>query len=280
MDVTIPERLATTIRPLEGTRHVQPTPTAAARLALAARAKAVARRAPPFDAVLNLTVSAPSRIFVRGRGMQAELGGDLRLTGTLANPIAIGAFDLRNGRFTIAGTRLDFTRGRLTFTGNLTPELDFAAETRAGDVTAQVMITGSAREPRFAFTSEPALPQDEVLSRILFSKASGGLSVGQAVQLAQVAAQFAGGGGDDVFEVLRRSLGVEGLDLSFGADGGPTIGISKALSDRISVGVKAGASAEQSGVSVDIDVTRRIRVQGEVGANGSTSIGVGAEWEY
>jgi translocation and assembly module TamB len=44
--------------------------------------------------------------------------------------------------------------------------------------------------------------------------------------------------------------------------------------------VKAGASTEQSGVSVDIDVTRRIRVQGEVGASGNTSVGVGAEWEY
>lgn len=280
MEVTIPDGLAATIRPLEGTKHVRPTPTAAARLALAARAKASARRTPPFDAMLNLTVSAPNRVYVRGRGIQAELGGSLRLTGTLASPIAIGAFDLRNGRFTIVGTRLDFTRGRLTFTGDLTPELDFAAETRAGDVTAQVFVTGSAREPRFAFASDPMLPQDEVLSRILFSKASGGLSVGQAVQLAQVAAQFAGGGGDDVFESLRRSLGVEGLDISFGADGGPSIGISKALSDRISVGVKAGASAEQSGVSVDIDVTRRIRVQGEVGANGSTSLGVGAEWEY
>ncbi|MCB8821770.1 translocation/assembly module TamB domain-containing protein [Microvirga rosea] len=280
MEVSIPERLATTIRPLEGTKHVRPTPTAAARLALAARAKASTRRTTPFNAALDLTVSAPSRIFVRGRGIQAELGGSLRLTGTLADPVAIGAFDLRNGRFTIVGTRLDLTRGRLTFTGDLTPETDFAAETRAGDVTAQVFVTGSAREPRFAFSSDPALPQDEVLSRILFSKASGGLSVGQAVQLAQVAAQFAGGGGDDVFETLRRSLGVEGLDLSFGADGGPTIGISKALSDRISVGVRAGASAEQSGVSVDIDVTRRIRVQGEVGANGNTSVGIGAEWEY
>ncbi|WP_162559423.1 translocation/assembly module TamB domain-containing protein [Microvirga sp. 17 mud 1-3] len=280
MEVRIPERLPATIRPLTGTKHVDPTPTAAARLALAAKAKARSRRAPPFDAALNLTVSAPNRIYVRGRGIQAELGGNLQLTGNLANPVAIGAFELRNGRLTVVGTRLDFTRGNLTFTGDLTPALDFAAETRAGDVTAQVFVTGTAREPRFTFSSDPDLPQDEVLSRILFSKASGGLSVGQALQLAQVAAQFAGGGGDDVFESLRKSLGVQGLDISFGADGSPAVGISKALSDRVSVGVKAGASAEQSGVSVDIDVTRRIRIQGEVGANGSTSVGVGAEWEY
>ncbi len=245
-----------------------------------ARARANARSAPAFNATLDLVVAAPNRIFVRGRGIDAELGGDLRLTGTLQDPVAIGAFDLRRGRFTVVGTRLDFTRGRLTFTGDLTPELDFVAETTAADVTARIIVTGTAREPQFAFTSDPDLPQDEVLSRLLFAKASGGLSATQALQLAQVAAQFSGGGGNDVFESLRRSLGVEGLDISLGAEGGPTVGISRAISDRVSVGVKAGATTEQSGVSVDIDVTRRIRVQGEVGASGSTSVGVGAEWEY
>ena len=109
---------------------------------------------------------------------------------------------------------------------------------------------------------------------------SGGLSVTQALTLAQAAAQFSGGGGDDVFESLRKSLGVQGLDVSVGAEGGPTVGVSRAISDRVSVGVKAGASPEDTGVSVDIDVTRQIRVQGEIGAEGNTSIGVGAEWEY
>jgi translocation and assembly module TamB len=141
-------------------------------------------------------------------------------------------------------------------------------------------VTGVATEPTFTFSSSPALPQDEVLSRVLFSKASGGLSATQALQLAQAAAQFSGGGNDDVFENLRRSLGLSDLDISVGAEGGPTVGLSRAISDRVSVGVKAGASAEDTGVSVNVDVTRHIRVQGEVGAGGNTSLGVGAEWEY
>ena len=83
-----------------------------------------------------------------------------------------------------------------------------------------------------------------------------------------------------MFETLRKSLGLQGLDISLGAEGGPTVGISRAISDRVSVGVKAGATPEETGISVDVDVTRRIRVQGEVGADGNTSLGVGAEWEY
>jgi translocation and assembly module TamB len=280
LDVTIPERLAQTLSPIPGTVHVSPPPQAAARLAAQARAKARASRQPAFDAALDLTISAPNRVFVRGRGIDAELGGDLRLRGRLSDPVTDGAFDLRRGRISIAGTRLDFTQGRVLFTGDLTPTLDFVAQTRVSDVTATIAVSGSAREPDFAFSSEPDLPQDEVISRILFSKASGGLSAIQALQLAQVAAQFSGGGGNDVFERVRKSLGVDSLDVSVGTNGNPTVGISRSLNRRLSIGVKTGTEAADSGVTVDFDVTRNIRLKGEADANGGTAVGAGVEWEY
>src|SRR5690606_4198282 len=125
-----------------GTVHVNAPPQAAARLAAAARERARAGRAPPFNATLDLTITAPSRVFVRGRGIDAELGGDLKLRGRLSDPQTVGAFELRRGRMSIAGTRLDFTEGRIVFTGDLTPDLDFRAQTQAGDVTAIIAVTG------------------------------------------------------------------------------------------------------------------------------------------
>lgn len=280
LDVTVPERLPSTLSPIPGTVHVNAPPQAAARLAAAARERARASRAPAFNATLDLTITAPSRVFVRGRGIDAELGGDLRLRGRLSDPQTVGAFELRRGRISIAGTRLDFTEGRIVFTGDLSPDLDFRAQTQAGDVTAIIAVSGPAREPQFAFSSQPDLPQDEVLSRILFSKASGGLSAIQALQLAQVAAQFSGGGGPDVFERVRKSLGVDSLDVSVGSSGNPTVGISRSINRRLSVGVKTGTEANDSGVTVDFDVTRNIRLKGEAGTNGGTAVGAGVEWEY
>ncbi|WP_414471296.1 translocation/assembly module TamB domain-containing protein [Microvirga sp. M2] len=279
MNVSVPDRLPTTLRPLPGTRHVQPTPTAAARLALERRQQTAARGS-PFNAGLDLVVTAQNRIFVRGRGINAELGGDLRLQGTSRDPVAIGAFDLRRGRLDLIGRRLDFVHGRLDFTGDLTPSLDFVAETQAGDVTARIAVTGPASQPAFGFSSSPDLPQDEVLSRILFQRPSGGLSAGQALQLAQTVAQLSGGTGTDAFESLRRSLGVDSLDISVDASGGPAVGVSRYISDNVRVGVKAGARPEESGVTVDVDLTRRLKAQGAVDAEGGTSVGLGFELEY
>ncbi len=280
LNVTIPERLPTTLQPIAGTEHVDAPPEAAARLAQLAKAKARAQRGPAFDAALDLAISAPNRVFVRGRGIDSELGGDLRLHGRLSNPVTVGAFEMRRGRMSVAGTRLDFTQGRLTFAGSLTPEINFVAQTQSTDTTITITITGPATQPSFAFSSDPTLPPEEILSRLLFAKASGGLSPAQALQVAQVAALFSGGGGTDVFERVRRALGVDSIDVSLGSSGDPKLGVSRAINRRISIGVKAGAQPEDSGVSVDIDVTRHVRAQGEVDRNGSTAVGVGMEWEY
>jgi translocation and assembly module TamB len=279
LDVAVPDRIPVTSQPLAGTKHVDATKTATARVALDKKAKARGKRKPAFDADIDLTIAAPNRVFVRGRGIDAELGGDIRLSGTMAQPIAIGAFEMRRGRLSVLSQRLDFIRGRLTFSGELSPELDFVAETRVGDLTAQIAVSGQASQPTFAFTSQPDLPQDEVLSRIMFQKASGGLSTTQALQLAATAAQFAGEGGNDAFEMMRKSLGVNSLDIQMRA-GKPTVGASRYISDNVSVGVRTGATPEQSAVSVDIDVTRGLRVQGEVGVDGRSTIGLGTEWEY
>ena len=282
LEVTVPDRLPASLRPVDGIKHLHARGTAAARLAAerkAREARGRGRAAPAFDATLALTVSAPSRVFIRGRGIDAELGGEIRVAGTSSAPVLNGGFELRRGRLSVLTQRLDFSRGRLTFAGGLIPELDFVAETSAGDVTAKIIVSGPADQPNFAFTSQPELPQDEVLSRLLFARASGSLSPFQALQLAQAAAQFAGGGGDDTFERLRKSLGVDNLDIQMGA-GGPTVGASRYISDNVSVGVKVGAKPEDSGVSVGIDVTKRLKLQAETGADGSAAVGIGAEWEY
>ena len=217
-------------------------------------------------------------MFVRGRGINAEFGGNLELNGAAANPQVTGGFDLRRGALSLLGKRLDFTRGRVQFHGDAMPELDMLADIAAADITAHIAVTGPASKPSFTFTSTPSLPQDEILARVLFQKPSGGLSAFQAIQLANAVASLTGGG--DAFERLRKSLGVDSLDIGTGASGGPSVGISKAINERLSVGVHTGARPEDNGVSMDLDVTSHVRLQAGVDATGGSDVGVGMQWEY
>ena len=293
MDITVPDRLDSVSAPIPGTRHLNPTPTARARLALrareqGARARLALRareqgaraRAPLFNATLAVTISAANRIFLHGRGIDAEAAGDLHVAGSARDPQVTGGFDLLRGSLSLLGKQLVFTRGRVRFDGDMTPELDLVAETSAGGVTARISVTGPASHPSFAITSTPALPEDEILSRVLFQQSSGSLSPFQALELANSVATLSGRG--DAFERLRRSLGVNSLNISSSAsgNGSPVLGIGRAINDRISVGVTTGARPRDNGVSVDLDVTRHIRLQAGVDASGGSSAGVGAEWDY
>ncbi|MCB1542814.1 MAG: translocation/assembly module TamB domain-containing protein, partial [Rhodoblastus sp.] len=155
------------------------------------------------------------------------------------------------------------------------------AQTSAGGVTANVAVSGPASQPVFAFTSSPSLPQDEVLSRLLFAKASASLTPFQAVQLAMALAQFTGAtSGADAFEKMRKALGVDTLDIDAGAAGGPTVGVSRYIAKGVSVGVRTGVKPDQTSVNVGVDVFKNFRVQSETRVDGKTSVGVGVEWEY
>ncbi len=281
MDVSVPDRLPVTLKPLANSTHIDARGFATQMLALERKEKAKAARKSNFDASLDLALSAPNKIFVRGRGIDAEFGGALKINGTIQKPNVVGGFDLRRGKLQLLTQRIDITRGKLSFTGGLAPALDFLAETKAADVTAKIGVTGPAAAPVFAFSSSPELPEDEVLSRLLFAKASGSLTAFQAVQLAAALAQFSGSGtGVDAFEKMRKALGVDSLDLDAAGANGPSIGVSRYIMNGVSVGAKTGANPGQTAVNVGVDVTRGLRVQTETTVDGKTSVGVGYEHEY
>ncbi len=278
MDISVPSRFNSVAAPIPGTKHLNPTRTARARLALMAKAKGSGARGPLFDATLALTISAMNRIFVRGRGIYAELGGNLHVSGSARDPQVTGGFELLRGSLMLLSSRLTFTRGNIRFHGDVMPELDLVAETSTSGVTARISVTGPAVQPAFQISSNPSLPEDEILSRILFQKSSGSLSAFQALQLANAVATLSGQA--DAFENVRKSLGVDSLDISSSATGGALVGATRAINDRVSVGVTTGARPQDNGVNLNFDVNRHVRLQVGADSSGGSSAGVGLDWEY
>jgi translocation and assembly module TamB len=279
LDINLPDKLSGAAKPIE-VRHVgapKGKKLAGAKPAPAKKAKESAAAGSGFIADLDVTLSAPNGIFVRGMGLEAELGGDLNVRGTSAAPRSQGGFTTKRGRFEGFGKRLDLTKGQISFNGSLDPDLDFVAQNESEGITAQILITGPASEPKIGFASTPQLPQDEVIARLLFDKGAGELTLSQAAQLAQTVAQLSGSG-PGVLDKMRRSLGVDSLDV--GTENGGEVGMGKRLNDRIYLGVKQGAQPNSSKVTIDVDITKNIRAQGATGADGSTEVGIGAEWDY
>ncbi|MCG5239761.1 translocation/assembly module TamB domain-containing protein [Azospirillum doebereinerae] len=239
--------------------------------------------AAPFVLALALTVEAQNQIFVRGRGLDAELSGQLRIGGTAAAPELTGRFSMLKGQLDLLARNFTFKRGNFDFDGSLDPRLDLMAEATANSVTAQVVVSGTARQPKIELTSPQGLPQDEVLSAVLFGKSVANLGAAEAVQLAQSAAALTGigGSGGGLLDRVRRGLGVDRLEFSQGSDGkGGAVQAGRYVSDRVYVGVEQGIGANQTRAKVEVDIIKNLKAQADVGANSETRFGLTFERDY
>lgn len=242
------------------------------------------QKAPPPPAApiaLNLTIDAPEQVFVRGHGLDAEMGGTLRLAGNSQTPQIGGGFDLRHGAFSLAGQTLNFTSGRVAFDGyglshKLDPTLDFVAQSTANSVTATLTITGYADVPKIRLSSAPDLPQDEILAQLLFGQSVKQLTPFQVVEIAQALAAISGIGGaaSDPLAAVRKGLGLDRLSVGAASGSGPgaTVEAGKYIANGIYVGTKQGTSGGTQ-AQVQVDLTKHLKLQTTLGTGGQPATG-------
>ncbi|WP_299692711.1 translocation/assembly module TamB domain-containing protein [uncultured Tateyamaria sp.] len=228
---------------------------------------------------LNLTMSAPSRVFVRGRGLDAELGGRVTLRGTTNNVISLGRFELIRGRLDVLGKRFVLDEGSVSLQGQLDPFIRFVASTSTTTGSASVIIQGPATSPQVTFEATPEAPQDEVLAQIFFGRSLGTLSPFQALQLAGAVAQLAGQGGEGIVSRLRRNFGLDDLDITTDDEGRTGLRFGKYLSENVYTDVTVGDN-ESAGVSLNVDLTPNLTARGTQKADGNSSIGIFFERDY
>jgi translocation and assembly module TamB len=265
--ITIPNALPPNVQTLDVVRPGQaPQPLAkASRLVIG----------------LGITLDAPDAIFVQGRGLDAQLGGQLKVTGTSDNPQVNGGFRMVRGVFSLAGTSLNFTSGRVSFNGEglkgkIDPTLDFIAQssvTYNGPTTVTLHVTGFADAPKISLSSTPPLPQDDLLGLLLFGKPASQLS---AIQLAETGAALAslsgigagaGGGGGSKWNPLTWIKKWFGLNtLSVGSASSPG-------------GASAGGGSQSSGASITAGkyVSKRVYVAATQTTNGTSQVQVNVD---
>ena len=148
-----------------------------------------------------------------------------------------------------------------------------------GGITTRIIIDGDVREPEITFESSPELPQEEVLSQLLFGRGLDAISPLQAAQLANAIAVLAGRGGEGIIGNLRDSFGLDDLDVSQTAEGETSLSAGKYISDNVYTEVEA-TSAGKTSLSINLDVTDSLTAKGKVGSDGDSSLGIFFEKDY
>jgi translocation and assembly module TamB len=225
---------------------------------------------------LNLTLSAPEQVFVRGRGLDAEMGGTIHIRGTVTDPQPDGGLTLRRGTLSIIGTTLTFTAGTVTFTGaDITdPSINFVASSTTSSITATLTVSGSAKDPKITLSSTPDMPQDEILSQLLFNTTTSKLSPLQLAQIASALASLSGAtGGFDPLDRLRTAFGLDRLSVGSNTAGNPTVEAGRYVARGVYVGARQSTSGGGPQATVQVDLAKGLKLEATAGSSQGSATG-------
>jgi translocation and assembly module TamB len=233
---------------------------------------------------LDIKADVPNRIFVRGQGLDSEWRGNLQISGTADDPRIAGVLTMYKGSLTVFGRRFEFEESTVTFDRDTPPSpyLNLRATADAGDVTALLLIRGTLDTIEIDISSDPPLPEDEVLARVLFGRDISEISPVQALQLAQYARSLSGDkSGFSALGALQKIPGLDRLDFRQGAGEGETaVGVGKYLTEDIYIEVEQGLGQGSSRVNVELELTPQITVEGTAGAGGESRAGIFWKKDY
>jgi translocation and assembly module TamB len=170
---------------------------------------------------LDIRLTAPGRVFTRGRGVEAEWALDVRLDGTASAPRLFGDARAVRGTLALSGQPFEIESARIFFNGDpLDAQIDMSAVRDTADLSARVRFTGTAREPELAFSSDPPLPEDEILPQVLFGRGVADLSAFEAAQLAASLAALSGNASLNLMDAARAAAGLDRFNVRQDEDGG------------------------------------------------------------
>lgn len=233
---------------------------------------------------LDITLRFPSRLRVEDPNLDSEWRGQLVIRGDTHDVAVGGALEVTRGTIALGGVRFRTQEGRLTFDeAEDVPIVNVTALASRNDIEATLRMSGRLDRLSFSLTSSPPLPQDEILSRLMFGSSATTLTAGQAVQLAQAAARLSGHGDLDLLARVRRVAGVDRIEIreTEGADGPQTaVSVGKYLHDRVYVSVEQAVEGEGGKARVEVEVTKNITAETEVGQDENARIGLNWRWHY
>jgi translocation and assembly module TamB len=233
---------------------------------------------------LAVRARARNRLMVTGLGLDSEWRANLDIGGTVTNPTIAGRAELVRGGYEFAGRRFDLREGHIQFDGKtpVNPTLDIDAEADVSDLSATIHVGGTGLKPDISFTSVPALPQDELLSRVLFGTSITNLSAPEALQLASAIGSLQGGGGLDPINAVRKAAGLDRLRI-IAADPtqgqGTSIAAGKYLTRKTYVELITDGQG-YSATRIEYQVTRWLSLLGAISTLGRQSANVRVSKDY
>lgn len=240
------------------------------------------RGAEPVRGSIDITVTIPGALWIRGRGIDIELAGKLQIRQENRYPVLTGQLRAVRGTLMLLGRSFQLERGTVVFYGDdaVDPSLDVRLSTTIDNTQFYVTITGTASKPEISLTSDPAMEEGDIMSYLVFGRPLGSLDQDQRSLVQTRAAEIAAAmGAARLQEELRSQLGIDMVAIQAASSDNQSsaLVVGKYINPRLLVKYER-LLEEQAAQFINIEyfLTRRLKIDTLYGRQDQQGIEI--EW--
>lgn len=225
-----------------------------------------------FRVRLDINAIADGTIRIRNNLADATAKGEFRIVGDTTRVIILGSFDVVEGTVEFGGNKYEIKRATVDFQDprKNNPRLDVRAETKKGNVTVTVSVTGTFDKYEVDMFSDPPLGKNDIVALLSLGVTTQALAgqegaVGSAAAASIALGPYKGG----VEEKIRGIVGLDRFAIEPGFSSTtktfePRFIVGKSFGDRASVSMSTSV-----GTSADSSATAEIKLRNNIFLQGS-----------
>ncbi len=228
---------------------------------------------------IRLQIGLGDQTHIRAQGLDAYLVGNIELQqdpGALLR--ANGQIDIKNGRYDAYNQKLEIDKGQLIYNGGPVddPSLVLRAQKSVDSITAGVSVTGRASSPILQLYSTPSMPDQDILSVLIFDKRIGDLASQDGLTLLKIANSLRGDGKsrsqvDVLTQNIQESLGLSNLELQLNGNA-PSLIAGKQLSSKFYIGYGYGLLDAAQSLILRYKINPFWSIQGDLGVDSGADL--------
>ncbi len=226
-----------------------------------------------FNPKLNIRIKSNKGIAVRNNIIDTNFNADLRLTGTVREPVLAGTVSAERGEIYFRGTEFRLAYANLDFNDpyGINPSFAVSANTHINRYIIRMNASGSLLNFNVNLSSTPSLSELNIVSMLALGVPATSVYAGSAGGIAASEAASAIGGGveQSITGAISSYFGFKNLSVSPSYSAithsvAPRVTVTKTLTDRLSVSYSNIVSSQSSqSVTLTYKLSSHISVIGE-----------------